>query len=202
MMMAMMQVGLNDIVVLIIFMIMQYMTMMRRMMNLMMKMILKRGPRKQVNATLVIILTVIVMAMIPLKERSVKAHHIIPVDIAVHQEDLTSKILVENLSPSRAPILGSAGPLGASGALTGASGALDLSSSSFTANIATVKREVSGAEDKKFGQVLKTQKGDVSLINHIVPSGDLCVKALHPFGSQGSYEPSASSQDNCGQPGT
>ena len=57
---------LSDIVVLIISMIMQYMTMMRRMMNLIVKMILKRGPRKQVNATLVIILTVIVMAMIPL----------------------------------------------------------------------------------------------------------------------------------------
>ena len=93
------------------------------------------------------------------------------------QEDLTSKIMVENLSPSRAPILGSAGPLGASGALTGtsgaligasgalmgASGALDLSSSSFTANIATVKREVSGAEDKKFGQVhIGNSKWDVS----------------------------------------
>jgi len=79
------------------------------------------------------------------------------------QEDLTSKILVENLSPSRAPILGSTGPLGASGALTGASGALDLSSSSFTANIATVKREVSGAEDKKFGQVTFVSKPYIPL---------------------------------------
>ena len=51
--------------------------------NTTVKMILKKGPRKQVNATLVIILTVIIMAMIPLKEGSVKAHHIIPVDIAV-----------------------------------------------------------------------------------------------------------------------
>merc|ERR1740116_752135 len=78
--------------------------------------------------------------------------------------------MVENLSPSRAPILGSSGPLGASGALTGASGALmgasgalDLSSSSFTANIATVKREVSGAEDKKFGQVTFVSKPYVPL---------------------------------------
>ena len=71
---------------------------------------------------------------------------------------------MENLSPSRAPILTSAGPLGGSGALAGASGALDLSSSSFTANIATVKREVSsGAEDKKFGQVhIGNSKWDVS----------------------------------------
>ena len=73
------------------------------------------------------------------------------------QEDLASKLLVETLSPLRAPSLGQkqkASPSSGS-ALTAPSGALDLSSSSFTANLATVKREVSGAEDKKFGQVQK-----------------------------------------------
>ena len=100
------------------------------------------------------------------------------------QEDLTTKILVENLqhnfpkmetlSPSRTsslsspgalgtgltPVLGAAGPtLGGGttlGSGTSASGALDLSSSSFSGNLATVKREASATEDKKFGQVLKT----------------------------------------------
>ena len=93
------------------------------------------------------------------------------------QEDLTTKILVENLqhnfpkmetlSPSRTPSLSSPGALGAGlspalgagttlGSGTSASGALDLSSSSFSGNLATVKREASATEDKKFGQVLKT----------------------------------------------
>jgi len=94
------------------------------------------------------------------------------------QEDLTSQILAENLSPSRAPILGSPRPLaasgalmggsgalmGASGALMGASGALDLSSSSFAGSaLATLKREVSTTEDKKFGQVTFVSKPYVPL---------------------------------------
>ena len=94
------------------------------------------------------------------------------------QEDLTTKILVENLqhnfpkmetlSPSRTSSLSSPGAFGAGltpvlgaagttlGSGTSASGALDLSSSSFSGNLATVKREASATEDKKFGQVLKT----------------------------------------------
>ena len=94
------------------------------------------------------------------------------------QEDLTTKILVENLqhnfpkmetlSPSRTSSLSSPGALGTGltpvlgaagttlGSGTSASGALDLSSSSFSGNLATVKREASATEDKKFGQVLKT----------------------------------------------
>ena len=101
------------------------------------------------------------------------------------QEDLTTKILVENLqhnfpkmetlSSSRTSSLSSPGALGTGltpvlgaglspalgagttlGSGTSASGALDLSSSSFSGNLATVKREASATEDKKFGQVLKT----------------------------------------------
>ena len=109
--------------------------------------------------------------------------------------------MVENLSPStRAPILGSPRPLGASGpALVGASGPLDLSSSSFAgSNLATLKREVSGTEDKKFGQVklIQSSKG----IKFLLP-GDLCIKALCPFGSKGPCEPNTSPQDHCRQPG-
>jgi len=81
------------------------------------------------------------------------------------QEDLASKLLVETLSPLRAPSLGQkpkASPSSGS-ALAAPSGALDLSSSSFTANLATVKREVSGAEDKKFGQVTFVSKPYVPL---------------------------------------
>ena len=94
------------------------------------------------------------------------------------QEDLTTKILVENLqhnfpkmetlSPSRTSSLSSPGALGTGltpvlgaagttlGSGTSASGPLDLSSSSFSGNLATVKREASATEDKKFGQVLET----------------------------------------------
>ena len=110
--------------------------------------------------------------MMKLGEETLEAylgHQIKNIDvIIIVQEDLTSQILAENLSPSRAPILGSPRPLAASGALMGgsgalmgasaalmgASGALDLSSSSFAGSaLATLKREVSTTEDKKFGQV-------------------------------------------------
>merc|ERR1719249_639462 len=126
------------------------------------------------------------------------------------QEDLTSKILVENLSPSRAPILGSPRPLGASGALTGASGALDLSSSSFTSSLATLKREVSGSEDKKFGQVTFVSKPYVPLAPKApvnpVPLRKIIVdnpadKMRKLLVDTTSSEPSTSAQDNCGQPG-
>merc|ERR1719225_2085526 len=101
------------------------------------------------------------------------------------QEDLTTKILVENLqhnfpkmetlSPSRTSSLSSPGALGTGltsvlgaagttlGSGTSASGALDLSSSSFSGNLATVKREASATEDKKFGQVTFVSKPYVPL---------------------------------------
>ena len=153
------------------------------------------------------------------------------------QEDLTTKILVENLqhnfpkmetlSPSRTSSLSSPGALGTGltpvlgaagttlGSGTSASGALDLSSSSFSGNLATVKREASVTEDKKFGQVLKTDSSPniktssttnvgtkIKIFYHLLTlPGDFCVQAVCAVGSEDIAHTNTSAQDHRGQPG-
>ena len=154
------------------------------------------------------------------------------------QEDLTTKILVENLqhnfpkmetlSPSRTSSLSSPGALGTGltpvlgaagttlGSGTSASGALDLSSSSFSGNLATVKREASVTEDKKFGQVLKTYSSPniktssttnlrtkLYFVFYHLPTlpGDFCVQAVCALGSEDIAHTNTSAQDHCRQPG-